>query len=105
VRVLAGRCDRVLVLGSANSSNSQRLAETARAAGAEAVLVSEVAHLDGLPWAAAATVGITSGASTPESFMDEAVLVLRERYGYPEPECLTAVEEDSPVFTLPALPV
>jgi len=105
VRALAQRCDRVLVLGSANSSNSQRLAETARAAGAEALLVSDVAQLDGWSWAAAGSVGITSGASTPETFMDEAVLVLRERYGYPEPECLTAVEEDSPVFTLPALPV
>lgn len=105
VRALAQRCDRVLVLGSANSSNSQRLAETARAAGAEALLVSDVAQLDGWSWAAAGTVGITSGASTPETFMDEAVLVLRERYGYPEPECFTAVKEDSPVFTLPALPV
>ena len=105
VRMLAQRCDRVVVLGSANSSNSQRLAETARAAGTEAVLVSEPEQLDGIAWHTAWAVGVTSGASTPESFLDEAVRILRERYGYPEPEWLTAVDEDSPVFTLPALPV
>ena len=104
VRTLAQRCDRVVVLGSANSSNSQRLTETARAAGTEAVLVSEPEQLGGVAWESAWAVGVTSGASTPESFLEEAVRVLRERYGYPEPEWLTAVDEDSPVFTLPALP-
>lgn len=103
VRALARRCGRVLVLGSANSSNSLRLAETARAAGAEAVLVSEPAQLEGLAWPAGA-VGVTSGASTPETFLDEVVRILRERFGYPEPERLEAVAEESPVFTVPALP-
>ena len=93
------------MLGSANSSNSQRLVETARAAGAGAVLVSEVAQVEALEWRAVATVGITSGASTPESFLDETVAVLRARHGFPEPEVLTAVEEDSHVFKWPALPV
>ncbi len=105
VSALARACQRVLVLGSANSSNSQRLVETARAAGAGAVLVSEVAQVEALEWRAVATVGITSGASTPESFLDETVAVLRARHGFPEPEVLTAVEEDSHVFKLPALPV
>ncbi len=104
VRILAQRCERVLVLGSANSSNSQRLAETARAAGAEAALVSELGQLSGWLWEGVGAVGITSGASTPESFLQDVVQVLRERFGYPEPEWLTAVEEDSPVFALPPLP-
>ena len=104
VRVLAQRCERVLVLGSANSSNSQRLAETARAAGAEAMLVSDLWQLDGWLWSGVGSLGITSGASTPESFLQDVVQVLRERHGYPEPEWLTAVEENSPVFALPALP-
>lgn len=104
VRVLARRCGRVLVLGSANSSNSQRLAETARAAGAEAFLVSEVSQLDALPWSGVGALGVTSGASTPECFLNEVVAVLLERHGYPKPEWLTAVEEDSPVFALPTLP-
>ena len=104
VSELARVCQRVLVLGSANSSNSQRLVETASAAGAEALLVSELGQLDGLGWDAAASVGVTSGASTPESFLDATVGLLRERYGFPEPEVLTAVEENSHVFRLPALP-
>jgi len=104
VRVLAQRCEQVLVLGSANSSNSQRLAETAREAGAEATLISELQQLDGLDGAAAGAIGVTSGASTPESFLSDVVRVLRERYGYPEPEWLTAVDERSPVFTLPDMP-
>jgi 4-hydroxy-3-methylbut-2-enyl diphosphate reductase len=105
VAALAARCRRVLVLGSANSSNSQRLVETARAAGAEAVLVSERGQLDGLAFEEDLALGLTSGASTPESFLNEVVVGLQSRYGFPEPEVLTAVEEDSHVFRLPALPV
>ncbi len=104
VAALAQVCGRVVVLGSANSSNSQRLVETARAAGAEAVLVSELAQLDGLAWESAGTVGVASGASTPESFLDAAVGVLQEKYGFPATEVMVAVAEDSHVFRLPALP-
>lgn len=104
VRALAERCGRVLVLGSANSSNSQRLVETARAAGAEAELVSGLEGLDGLAWRADESVGITSGASTPEGFLEAVLERLRSRYGFPEPERLVAVEEDSLVFRLPAMP-
>lgn len=104
VSALAARCGRVVVLGSMNSSNSQRLVETARLAGAEAVLVSDLAQLDGLDWATVGAVGLTSGASTPESFLDSVVRVLQEKFGFPETEVLTAVEENSHVFRLPALP-
>jgi len=103
VRLLARRCERVLVLGSANSSNSQRLAETARKEGVEAVLVSEPEEVDACHWDSVRAVGITSGASTPEAFLEEVVRVLRERYGFPAPETLRAVEEESPEFALPAL--
>lgn len=104
VGALAKACERVLVLGSANSSNSQRLVETARASGAEAVLVSELGQLDALGWESVGSVGITSGASTPETFLDGAVQVLQDKYGFSEPEVMTAVKEDSHVFRLPALP-
>lgn len=104
VRLLAQRCDRVVVLGSENSSNTQRLAEAARAAGSEAALVSDVSQLADASWRDAAAVGVTSGASTPESFLEEAVAVLRARHGFPAPEDFMAVEENSLVFALPAMP-
>jgi len=104
VRLLAACCDRVVVLGSANSSNSQRLAEVARAAGTEAVLVSDAMQLADASWGSVRSVGLTSGASTPEAFLDEAVGIFRERHGFPEPEQFVAVEEDSPAFALPPLP-
>lgn len=105
VVALADICGLVLVLGSENSSNSQRLVETARAGGARASLVSGLDELESVDLEGTLAVGITSGASTPESFLHDAVKVLRRRYGFPEPERLVAVEENSHVFRLPGLPV
>jgi 4-hydroxy-3-methylbut-2-enyl diphosphate reductase IspH len=64
-------------------------------------LVSTLEQIDGLDLEAVCEIGLTSGASTPESFLDAAVARLRERYGFPAPERLMAVEEDSLVFKLP----
>lgn len=88
VRLLAQQCDRVLVLGSFNSSNSQRLVETARSEGTEAILIHSLDCLDQLDWSKNFHVGITSGASTPESFLGEVVQWLQEKAGYPEAEHL-----------------
>ena len=66
VKSVAARSDVLLVLGSANSSNSVRLAEVATRAGAEAYLIDDADGLD-LAWlAGAAVVGVTAGASAPE---------------------------------------
>lgn len=104
VRVLAGVCERVVVLGSANSSNSQRLVETAHGAGVESFLVSEVGELERWEWDSVRVVGVTSGASTPESFLDRVAEELRERFGFTGYEELVAVEERTPVFAEIALP-
>lgn len=82
VRRLAEVCGNVLVLGAANSSNSRRLVETAQSAGANAALVSEMSDLDGSPLLDSARLGITSGASTPESFLDAVVNRLMCDYGF-----------------------
>jgi 4-hydroxy-3-methylbut-2-en-1-yl diphosphate reductase len=66
VKELAAKVDLLLVIGSANSSNSNRLVETARAAGVEAHLVEDETAIDERWLAAAETVGLTSGASAPE---------------------------------------
>ncbi len=104
VRLLARLCDRVLVLGSANSSNSQRLVEAAREAGAEAFLISTTQQLEEQAWGGVRALGLTSGASTPEAFLRETVGLLQARFGFEEAESLTAVPEESPLFALPALP-
>jgi|GEM_PF-152474 len=73
VEDLAHRCECMIVLGSTNSSNSQRLVETAQASGAHAKLISDISELNHYDWSAYSTLGITSGASTPEHFLDETV--------------------------------
>jgi 4-hydroxy-3-methylbut-2-enyl diphosphate reductase len=77
VREVAAESDVVLVLGSANSSNSQRLVEVATRAGADAHLIDDAGEI--LPqWLdGAATVGITAGASAPPHLVDEVIGTLR----------------------------
>ncbi len=69
VRALAARCDRILVLGSRNSSNSLRLAEVARGAGTPADLVASPDDLASLDLGGVSVLGLTSGASTPEDLL------------------------------------
>ena len=66
VKQLAAEVDLLLVIGSENSSNSNRLVETARAAGVEAHLIEDETAIDERWLARAETVGLTSGASAPE---------------------------------------
>ena len=66
VKTVAANCDVVLVLGSANSSNSVRLAEVARRAGSTAYLIDDADGLDPAWLAGASRVGVTAGASAPE---------------------------------------
>ncbi|MCS7168729.1 MAG: 4-hydroxy-3-methylbut-2-enyl diphosphate reductase [Gemmatales bacterium] len=80
VKALAPQADVVLVFGSQNSSNSQRLAEIARACGKPAYLINHIRELDPKVLDGAHTVLITAGASAPEDVVQEAVHWLRERY-------------------------
>jgi len=73
VRSLAGRCDLMLVVGSANSSNTARLVEVARREGCRAELVEDAAHLEFAWLSGARVVGVTAGASAPESLVQELV--------------------------------
>jgi 4-hydroxy-3-methylbut-2-enyl diphosphate reductase len=76
VRAVAESCDLVLVVGSRNSSNTNRLVEVASRAGCRSELVEDESELD-LDWlAGASTVGITAGASAPESLVDGVVAAL-----------------------------
>jgi len=76
VTAVAAESDVVLVLGSANSSNSRRLVEVAERAGARAHLVDDVGCVD-LRWLAGATVvGLTAGTSAPARLVDEVIEAL-----------------------------
>jgi len=76
VRALAGRCDLLLVAGSSNSSNSNRLVEVARREGCRAHLVEDEGSIH-LSWLeSTGTVGITAGASAPESLVVCAIEML-----------------------------
>jgi 4-hydroxy-3-methylbut-2-enyl diphosphate reductase len=76
VRAIAADADVVLVVGSANSSNSLRLVETAQRAGTTAYLVDTAEDIE-LGWlTGAAKVGITAGASAPPAVVGQIVTAL-----------------------------
>jgi 4-hydroxy-3-methylbut-2-enyl diphosphate reductase len=100
VKEIADASDLVLVVGSRNSSNSVRLVEVALDAGARAAyLVDDVSHIDAGWLDGVRTVGVTSGASVPESLVADVLSWLAER-GYGDVEEVTSAEERL-VFALP----
>jgi len=73
VRSIARRCDLVIVVGSANSSNTARLVEVAQREGCRAELIEDVSGLE-LGWLASArTVGLSAGASVPDALVHEVL--------------------------------
>ena len=76
VRDLASTCDVLLVVGSANSSNSMRLVEVAERAGCPARLIDGIGDVDPAWLAGARTVGVTAGASAPERIVQDLVVSL-----------------------------
>jgi 4-hydroxy-3-methylbut-2-en-1-yl diphosphate reductase len=80
VRLLAAETDMCLVLGSSNSSNSQRLAELARESGIPARLIDGPADVDLAWFAGDETVLITAGASAPESAVEQCIELLRDKF-------------------------
>ena len=90
---LAPEVDVVLVIGSKNSSNSQRLVDTAKLAGRAAYLIDDARELRPEWLAGATAVLVTAGASAPEHLVDQLLETLRRDYGG-EVEVRTLVEED-----------
>jgi 4-hydroxy-3-methylbut-2-en-1-yl diphosphate reductase len=79
VKSLARHVDLVLVIGSANSSNSQRLVDVTRDQGVAAHLIDDETHIETAWLAEADVVGITSGASAPEWLVERVVEWFRAR--------------------------
>jgi len=100
VKKIAPSCDVVIVVGSQNSSNSQRLREVAVDAGARAgYLVDYASEIQDSWLAGATTVGLTSGASVPEELVMEVLDVLAER-GFGEVAEVSTADEKL-TFSLP----
>lgn len=100
VKKLAPDCDVVLVVGSLNSSNSVRLMEVAKDAGATtSYLIDYAKEIDDAWLEGANTVGLTSGASVPDILVQEVLNYLSERGFYDVQEVRTATEDL--LFSLP----
>ncbi len=100
VRQVAGRCDAVFVVGSWNSSNSQRLREVAEREGTPiARLVNRAADIDWSELGAIRTIGITAGASAPDILVEEIVDAFGERFAITVETITTA--DETMFFPLP----
>jgi 4-hydroxy-3-methylbut-2-enyl diphosphate reductase len=100
VKEISQACDVMLVVGSANSSNTVRLVDVALEAGAGAAYrVDFAAEIDEAWLTDAQTVGLTSGASVPEILVNGVLAWLAER-GYAEVEEVETIEEHL-IFALP----
>jgi len=93
VKQLAHECDLVLVIGSTNSSNSNRLVEVARDHGADSHLIDNASQVREEWLEGVETLGITSGASAPEELVSELVEFFRGR-GTDDVSELRTVDED-----------
>jgi 4-hydroxy-3-methylbut-2-enyl diphosphate reductase len=80
VRLLAAEADLVLVVGSQNSSNSQRLKEISVEMGVPAYLIDGPADIDDAWLAGVETIVLTAGASAPESIVEECIARLRQTH-------------------------
>ncbi|MGZ5918020.1 MAG: 4-hydroxy-3-methylbut-2-enyl diphosphate reductase [Methyloceanibacter sp.] len=100
VKRIAGACERMIVVGSPNSSNSQRLVEVAKRAGCPyAVLLQCAAEIDWDQFSGVSRLGITAGASAPEALVDQVIDAFSARFATRVETVVTAAEDVA--FKLP----
>jgi 4-hydroxy-3-methylbut-2-enyl diphosphate reductase len=99
VKALSQQCQVILVVGSRNSSNSNRLREIAEKRNLRAYLIDNAAEIDRRWLAGATAVGVTAGASVPEVLVDKVIEQLKD-WGATSVENLEGREEHV-VFALP----
>jgi len=100
VKAIAGQCQRMIVVGAQNSSNSKRLVEVAERAGCpKALLLGRAADIPWDDFQDVETLGITAGASAPEILVDEIIEAFGERFTIQVSSVSTAEEDVS--FKLP----
>ena len=99
VKDLAGRCEVVLVVGSPNSSNSNRLRELAERMNCKAYLIDNASEIQQSWFDGVEAVGVTAGASAPEVLIQEVLQQLQD-WGGKQPDELSGIEENV-TFSLP----
>lgn len=99
VKDLASRCEIVLVVGSPNSSNSNRLRELAERMNCRAYLIDNASEMDNSWFEGVDSVGVTAGASAPEVLIQEVLQQLQD-WGGDLPSELSGIEENV-TFSLP----
>ena len=99
VKVIAPRCERMLVIGAPNSSNSLRLAEVAERLGVSSRLIQRASDIDWAWLGEPGTLGLTAGASAPEILVTEVIEALGQRFAVTIEEAEHVVEDM--VFKLP----
>jgi 4-hydroxy-3-methylbut-2-en-1-yl diphosphate reductase len=100
VKRIAPACERMIVVGSPNSSNSLRLVEVAERAGCpSAVLIQRAAEIDWDLFQGISRLGVTAGASAPEVLVDEIIDAFKARFEVTVESVTTA--EESVAFKLP----
>jgi 4-hydroxy-3-methylbut-2-enyl diphosphate reductase len=99
VKIMAKDCDLVIIVGSPNSSNSNRLREVAQNQGVEAYMVDNASHLKAEWLIGKKKIGVSAGASAPEILVKDVILKLQD-FGANEVQELHGVVE-SVVFQLP----
>jgi len=100
VKELASKSDLVLVIGSKNSSNSNRLREVAERCGIAAYLIDGVEDIDDTWFTSKHKIGVTAGASAPEILVQEVIQFIQQQ-GYGDVQSLRTVEENV-TFSLPS---
>jgi 4-hydroxy-3-methylbut-2-enyl diphosphate reductase len=100
VKAIAKHCDRMLVIGAPNSSNSLRLVEVSEKNGCEGRLLQRADDIDWDWLDGAETVGVTAGASAPEILVREVLDILKKRFDVEIEEVTTS--EENVTFKLPA---
>jgi len=100
VKAIAPACDRLIVVGSPKSSNSQRLVEVAERAGCpRAMLLQQASEIDWQDFNGISRLGITAGASAPDILVDEIVAAFKARFEARVEMVSTATEDIA--FKLP----
>lgn len=99
VKDLAKNCEVVLVVGSPNSSNSNRLRELAERLGAKAFLIDNASQMNKSWFDNISTVGVTAGASAPEILIKEVIDTLQQWGGNPPIEL--SGRQENVTFSLP----